>query len=143
MSTGLLSSRLTLLNKLALPAYVLGWGAFTWMLFARGKPLAWLFLAALVLSVASRWRMLQAKQVSLQGDTLRLSDSSQEHTVPVSQLRSVRASRWGQPELITLHFARDTGFGSTIIFIAPHRMFFLWGEHPVAAELRSLIGKRA
>lgn len=141
MSDGLLSSRLTLLNKLTLPAYLLGMGALTWMLFARGKPLAWLFLAVLVFFVARQWRLMQAKQVSLQGDTLRLSDYSQEHAVPVSQLRSVEASRWTQPELITLHFGRDTGFGTSIVFIAPHRMFFLGGEHPVAAELRSLIGK--
>lgn len=139
MSPGQLSSRWTFQTKfVAVPLYLLGMGALTVALFAHGKPAAWFFLAGLMLAIALRWRVALIKQVVLQDDTFRISNFREQHTVPVSQLCAVEASRWMQPELITLQFKRDTGFGKTIVFAADHRWFFV-DQHPVADELRSMI----
>ena len=81
-------------------------------------------------------RIVPIKQVWLVGDALLISSVRREIAVPLADCVEVRSHRWSNPELVSVTFRRETPFGSAIRFMPPLRSW-VWGEHPVASELRA------
>ena len=76
-------------------------------------------------------------QVRLDGETLLISDDSQEIKVPLSNLKRASCSRLSRPEVVTLTFKKPTQFGETVRFIATYRFFRGFSDHPVVAMLNA------
>lgn len=155
-----LSSSQTFFVKFIGPALVAPMAAYLLFVDARTgaflrlhhgmAPLAllpWLMIAGVFLF--SLWWSFQLKRVAVDGDSIFISDYSQEVALPLSAIVDVRENRWLKMHPVTVEFDRDTPWGNTIRFMPKLRFFAItWMSHPVVAELRdsaqfARMGKRA
>jgi hypothetical protein len=143
--SGQLSSDLTIPYKYVFaPLWIGGFSLGTIALLTSGEPQGWLFLVAtLAGSTYLYFKFSRVRHVVLVGDVFHISDYGRHRQVHVSQLRSVEASRWSNPETVVLYFRTDTGFGDNVVFIARLRWLAGFGEHPVADELRRLAKRQS
>ncbi len=89
------------------------------------------------------WACARIKKVSLDADTLLISNYRQTLAVPLCDVEKVSGSLFVNPELIWLHLRHPTPMGKKIVFMPPVRMFRGFSRHPLLAELRALIAEAA
>jgi len=101
------------------------------------------FLTILVLgSALIYWSCIRVKRVSIDSDSVLISNYREVIRVPLRDVERVSGSILMHPELIWLHFRRPTRFGSRIVFIPPMRWFAL-NRHPLVRELNLLVDSHA
>jgi hypothetical protein len=142
---------LTYFYKMIFPAlWIMGFGALTvliWLGNLKGRALQpagvrWfvLFVWCVGTGFLIRYsRML--KEVWLYNDQLIVSDYNTEEMVPLRQVTEVKETRFWNPQLIKLRLRRAGRWGDRIVFIAPIRFQFVFMNHPLAGELRSLVSE--
>lgn len=84
------------------------------------------------------WFNLRAKEVSIEGDFLYVSNFLKEIKIPLSEVRKVTEMMLINPNPITIHLKHPTRFGKKIIFIPTYRFFSFDGSHPIVDELKQL-----
>lgn len=104
---------------------------FPWQLF----PVFWLLG-----SFACYWFAGRLKKVAMDSDGLVISNYVREVRVPWRNIIQVSGSRWINTRQVTVTFDRDFGFGSSIIFMPKVRFLWPGQEHPIAEELREMMG---
>jgi hypothetical protein len=79
-------------------------------------------------------------KVSLDQDTLVISNFRREERIPLAAIWQVEQRRWTSPRSVIVRFDRVTNFGKQIEFL-PQMEFsaLLVGEHSVVEELRHLV----
>jgi hypothetical protein len=146
-----LSSRATALYKFVLPALLGVWfagtvwavgfavepgvpgiGAFRWFLAGIGA-----FVVGLLL-----WLHAGLKKVTLEGDSLVVSNFRDSVRVPLHDVARVTPSRFTNPESIQLDLVVPCSFGQRITFLPPQRWVRGFTPHPLAAELAALVQER-
>jgi hypothetical protein len=85
------------------------------------------------------WYYSRLKKVAIDSDGLVISNYLREVRVPWRQIVDVSGSRWVNTRQVKVTFNRDTGFGTSIIFMPKIRLLFPGQESPIAQELRDLI----
>ena len=79
------------------------------------------------------------KEVSLQGDTLVISDYRRTVEVSLRDVERVKGSHPIASDRITLYFRHPTEFGSRVDFFPRLRWPLSWKEHPLVRELEERI----
>jgi hypothetical protein len=110
---------------------------------ATGKPAYaelrfWLLILVLLATVAyACWFSVRPrpKRVAVDGSALYVSNYLREITVPPGDIEHVTEGRWLNARLVTVHFSRETEFGSATVFWPKARRFGAFGPHPIVAEL--------
>ena len=131
-----ISSAQTFFVKFIVPVIVLVLLAFlafrsdVWPTFA---PVSVLVAASIY------WYYVRLKKVAIDSDGLVIYNYRREVRVPWRQIVDVSGSRWVNTHQVTVTFDRDTGFGTSIIFMPKGRFLWPFQEHPIAQELRDLI----
>jgi len=74
------------------------------------------------------------------GDSLVVRKGTVEDRIPLQDIGSVRASRFSNPERITLQLSRHCKFGREVAFI-PVARWHPFARHPVARELNVRINR--
>ena len=143
-----ISSSLTYFYKRIFPALlIIGFGALTvWLwignLTGQAWELRWIALVAWGCGTGFLvWYSRMLKEVWLYGDQLIVSDFDTEERVPLRQVEEVKETRLWNPKLIKLRLRRAGRWGDRIVFIAPIRFQFVFMNHPLAGELRSLVSE--
>jgi hypothetical protein len=85
------------------------------------------------------WGLARLKKVTLDGDTLLVSDFSKQIEIPLRNVDRVTGSIFMSPELVWLHFQLPTEFGNKVIFMAPMRWFPGFSQHPIVRQLQERI----
>lgn len=143
-----LSSRTTVFYKFGLPVLIIVWLAVSlWVAVRSAGPDATgldAFVGIFSLVAVSAvgvllWLFAPLKQVTLDGDTLVISNFRDVVRVPLRDVERVTASRWTNPESIRLDLQTPSGFGSRIVFLPPLRWVRGFSPHPLAAELAGLV----
>ena len=78
---------------------------------------------------------MRLKKVSLDGETLIVSNYFREIKIPAGLIERVTEIRWINIHPVTIHFRSVTEFGKQITFMPKIRFFKSWSPHPVVAEL--------
>lgn len=101
----------------------------------------WLVLVVGLLICYGWWRSLRPlRRVTLDDESLLVSNYVREIRVPLKNLSSVRERRTTVGREITLNLREPTEMGTTIVFVAGSvRWLWPWQEHPTLRDLRSLI----
>ena len=86
------------------------------------------------------WISIRLKKVTLKDDLLLISNFQKQIEIPLSDIERVSGSILMNPELVWLHLARPTEFGSKIVFMAKFRFFSGLTRHPAVEELERLTG---
>jgi hypothetical protein len=108
------------------------------------REIRWLFADATVVGgTLIYWFCMRLKKVSLNTDTLILSNYRQRVEVPLRDVEAISGSLLMSPELIWLRFRRPTSLGSKIVFMPKFRFSLGFSRHPLVAELRALISNPA
>jgi hypothetical protein len=140
-----LSSQLTVFYKKVFPVIWVGFLIFYAVVVGAAGPLdqlhvvmglvtpALMLVFGYILFRFFAWPLVD--EVWLDGDHLVIRNRGREDRLALSQIGSVTASQWVNPERITLH----PHGGAPIKFCAPLRMHFPMSQHPLAEELRRLI----
>jgi hypothetical protein len=143
-----ISSSLTYFYKRIFPAlWIIGFGALTvcpWIgnFTGQARELRWIALAAWGCGTGFLvWYSRMLKEVWLYNDQLIVSDYNTEEMVPLRQVEEVKETRFWNPQLIKLRLRRAGRWGDRIVFIAPIRFQFVFMNHPLAGELRSLVSE--
>ena len=146
-----LSSAQTFVMKVIFPAMWIGAFAFVTVLLFLGAggfvdrygsppspDMKWIFLfATLAGSAFIYWAAIRLKRVAMDDKALYISNYRQEIVVPLRDVEEVTENRWVNIHPVTIHFYRDTGFGSSIVFMPKTRLFAFFSAHPVVAEIRA------
>ena len=85
------------------------------------------------------WISIRLKKVTLEDDLLVISNFKTQVKIPLRDIERVSGSILMNPELVWLHLASPTEFGSKIVFMAKFRFFSGLTRHPVVEELERLI----
>ncbi len=98
-------------------------------------------LVALMMVIAcgaavSGWRL---RRVSVDGDSLRISNYFREIRVPLREVEAIAGGRWPNQQRITIVFRAQTEFGRKIVFQPQSVMLYPRQEHPAAEELRAIV----
>ena len=72
---------------------------------------------------------------------LYVSNFMKEVVVPLREVDRITENRWVNIHPVTIHFRRDRGFGSRIVFMPTHRWFGFSSSHPIVAELRRAVDR--
>jgi hypothetical protein len=138
-----ISSDATFLYKVIFPVgWIGGFTAASVALFAdangRVAPsMKWQFLAITLIGGAFfYWTCARLKRVTMSEDTLTISNYRMSVVVPLADLEEVTENRWINIHPVTLHFRRETDFGTRVVFMPKSRMFAFFTGHPVVKELR-------
>jgi hypothetical protein len=92
--------------------------------------------AAIVYGLYWSYRL---KRVAVDGDSIYISDYSQEVRLPLGAIVGVSENRWLKFHPVTIELDRDTPWGRTIKFMPKIRYFVpRFISHPVVAELRDM-----
>jgi hypothetical protein len=147
-----LSSRLTFIHKWAIPALCIGGCiAIAAGIFAgqghgeNGNPppieLAWIAVIVAIGSfVIFSMMSFPLKSIWLDGDAIRVSNGWQAENIPLANVARVWSWRGrNPPQRVSVSFRRLTQFGDSIIFVPRFALFWTWGGHPAAAELRDAV----
>jgi hypothetical protein len=94
-------------------------------------------------AVTVYWYYSRLKKVAIDSDGLVISNYLREVRIPWRQIVDVSGSRWVNTRQVKVTFNRDTGFGTSIIFMPKIRMLWPGQESPIAQELRDLILENA
>ena len=78
------------------------------------------------------------KKVSLQGETLIVTDYRRQVKVSIREVHKVTGSRLLRPDRITLYFRHPTEFGSKITFLTRYRWSLARLQHPLVWELQEM-----
>jgi hypothetical protein len=146
-----ISSAQTFLTKVVLPVLWIGGFAIATIVFflgagdfrdAAGNPPSsdakWTFLlVTLVGGSFIYWQCVRLKRVALDDKVLFISNYAKEVPVPLRDIEDVTENRWLNTHPVTIHFHRDTEFGSSIVFMPKVRWFAFFSPHPVVAELHA------
>lgn len=146
-----ISSAQTYLMKVIFPVLWIGaFAAVTIVLFSGGggftdeagnppdPSLKWTFLFVTLLGgVFIYWTCVRLKRVAVDAQTLYISNYQQEIVVPLRDVEDVTENRWINIHPVTIHFYRDTEFGTSIVFMPKVRWFAFFSSHPIVAELRA------
>jgi len=101
----------------------------------------WSFLAITVIgSVSLYWLCMRLKRVSINGDSLLISNYFTSIVVPLTEIERVSENRWINIHPVTIFFRRETDFGPSVVFMPETRWFGFFSSHPVVAELQKLAG---
>jgi hypothetical protein len=145
-----LSSRLTFFDKFVVPLFWIGGFGTAALTIFTGKAqgadgatpveIAWLCLivgfgGAIVFAMMS----FPLKRVWLDGDVLIVSNGWHSETIPLTNVVGVRSWRLRSPQRVSVSFTQRTRFGMSIVFMPPFSLFWTWGGHPIADELRDAI----
>jgi hypothetical protein len=79
--------------------------------------------------------------VNEKANLLLVSDFDTEEWVQLRQVEEVKETRLWNPKLIKLRLRRAGKWGDLIVFIAPLRFQFVFMDHPLALELRTLVSE--
>ena len=146
-----ISSALTFIYKVIFPpVWIGGFALATIFLFAgggtgfrdtAGNPLPpqmkWYFLLGTVAGGALLYRFcVRLKRVELDDAALYVSNYAREIRVPLRDIEDVTENRWINIHPVTVHFFRETEFGTSIVFMPEVRWFAFFSSHPIVAELR-------
>ena len=85
------------------------------------------------------WFSRRLKDVWLEGEYLVVSDYVSEERIPIVHVEEITETRLWNPKLIKLRFSRSSKWGEEIVFIAPLRFQFVFMNHPLVQELRTLV----
>ncbi|MBI1748653.1 MAG: hypothetical protein HYR55_19010 [Acidobacteria bacterium] len=146
-----ISSAQTYLMKVIFPViWIGGFTIGTLLLFSQaqgftdeaGNPpppgVKWTFLfATLAGGALIYWSCIRLKRVALDDQVLYISNFRQEIVVPLRDIEEVTENRWINIHPVTVHFCRETDFGSSIVFMPKVRWFAFFSSHPIVAELRA------
>ena len=132
-----ISSAQTFFVKFILPfAVVPVWGLGMAIGSGRIGPV---YLPLVLVAVCMYWYYARLKKVAVDADGLIISNYFREVRVPWRNIVEVSGSRWVNTRQIKVTFDRDTGFGTSIIFMPKVRLLWPGQESPGAQELRDLI----
>jgi hypothetical protein len=107
------------------------------LVYPNPMTIPWLLLAGAF--VYSLWWSFRLKRVAVDGNSIYVSNYSQEVQLPLSAIVDVRENRWLKLHPVTIELDRDTPWGATVQFMPKIRFFtFGWISHPVVAELREM-----
>ena len=163
----LLSSRATWFWKWGFPLLWSGlFGAITLTLLAGGvtfktngvpvapatnEMLRWLFVGAWLLgSTVIWWLGALLKSVSIDENTLYVSNFRREVAVPLTEIVGARENQWvhvGNRNLIKIELRAACALGKTVTFVptgvAPRNRFGTTKTHPIVAELQAIAARNA
>ena len=108
-----------------------------------GAPVVLMAVLGVVLLAQGYLLVGRAKRVELAGDVFVISSGRRSIEIPTRDVESVGGSRFVAPERMWLDLRRPCEFGSRIHFLPPHRWFNVFSQHPLVAELRSIIAHGA
>jgi Bacterial PH domain len=133
-----ISSAQTFITKFILPVIIFAMLAFG--VHLAGSRVAPVLAPLAVLVVFSiYWYYVRLRKVSIDADGLVISNYLREIRVPWRDILQVSGSRWVSTRQVTVVFDRNTGFGTSIIFMPKMRILWPGQEHPIAQELRDLV----
>jgi hypothetical protein len=81
----------------------------------------------------------RAMAVELRDDVFVVSTRSRTVEIPIRDVEDVGGSRFSRPERMWLDLRRPSEFGSRIHFLPPQRWFNVFSQHPLVAELRTVV----
>jgi len=96
-------------------------------------------LASVIGTAAIYWFCVRLKRVELDHNALYVSNFLKEVAVPLRDVEGISENRWVNTHPVTVRFRRDTGFGTSIVFMPTVRFFALGAPHPIVAELREAV----
>jgi hypothetical protein len=152
MEAKVLSSKLTFISKFVFPVLwitLFGSGAVEmWAGTFTGKDntppppeLKYVFLGAWIVGTAFiLWTSAGLKEVSVDGQSIRVSNYLEEINIPADMIADITENRWIKGHPITIHLRSDTAFGQKIKFLPKSQLLGAWSTHPAVAELRRLAG---
>jgi len=141
-----ISSVDTFVFKIIVPIIWIGGFSFTtFQLFSGsdpftdtpGSPTPFDFLALTVVGAGFLYWTRHFKRVDIDDTALHISNYRQEITVPFRDIEEVSENRWLGIHPVTVHFRRDTDFGTSIVFMPKTRWFPFFSSHPIVSELRA------
>lgn len=86
------------------------------------------------------WDSVRIKTVSVDDQSLYVSNYKTEIAIPLSQISNVTESRWLQGHPVTVHLKSPSAFGDKIRFLPIKEPFLFLESHPVVGELKTLAG---
>jgi hypothetical protein len=95
-----------------------------------------MLIASVVGTVVIYWFCVRLKRVELDRRALYVSNYLKEVAIPLLDVGEITENRWVNTHPVTVHFRRDTGFGTSIVFMPKRRWFTFSAPHPIVAELR-------
>jgi len=133
-----ISSAQTFITKFILPFVVVG--VLAYGLSLAGSRVLPIFAPVGVLVVLSiYWYYVRLKKVAIDSDGLVISNYVREVRIPWRDIIKISGSRWEKTHQVTVTFDRNTGFGTSIVFMPKFRFLWPGQEHPIAQELRDLL----
>jgi hypothetical protein len=138
-----LSSRATPIYKFGALGFLSLWLLLSIVAAAHSQRLDWVVLLFPILGgvllFVTYLLVGRAKKVEFVGDVFIVSSGSRTVEVPIRDVEAVGGSRFSNPERMWLDLRRPTDFGSRIHFLPPQRWFNFFSQHPLVAELRSIV----
>lgn len=134
-----LSSWYTPITKFLFPViWIVGWSAGTYQVFWRNLPLQYpgilVFPLGGVLGTGFvLWYCSRLRKVTLDGDTLIVSDYRREVRIPLARVSRVKRRTWISPPEIVVTFDSDIGLDEKAVFI-PSYIFWntqWWRSHEI------------
>jgi len=133
-----ISSAQTFITKFILPLVVAAIFAFG-LSFIGGRALPIVLPVLAIAGWSVYWYYIRLKKVTIEEEGLLISNYVREVRVPWRDIRDVSGSRWVKTRQVKITFDRDTGFGTSIVFMPKFRFLWPGQEHPIAEELRQLV----
>lgn len=140
LAPGRLSSSMTAYHKFVVPFISVAVSVPWTILAIRGDLSGTEVLVLPILAlygVGVYWTGVRLKRVTLDGETLRISNYRKEIRVPLRDA-AVCDATLANFYLITLRFNGPTEFGASIVFM-PKLRWLIWGPHPLVQDLRFAI----
>jgi len=138
-----LSSRATPVYKIGVLGFLSLWLLISVVAAAQSPHLDWRVFLFPILGIgllfAAYLFIGRSRRVELVGDVFVVSSRSRTVEIPIHDVEAVGGSRFSNPERIWLDLRRPTEFGSRIHFLPPQRWFNVFSQHPLVAELRSIV----
>jgi hypothetical protein len=89
------------------------------------------------------WTCIRLKAVSIDDDSLYVSNYIKEITIPLSSIYDVTENRLTNVHPVTIRLKSPSEFGNEVIFMPKVRVFSFFSSHPVVAELKELAGVKS
>ena len=124
-----MSSCSTPITKFFFPViWIAVWSVETYQVFWRNPALQdlgiWVVLLGGVLGTGFVfWYCSRLRKVTLDGDTLIVSDYRREVRVPLARVSTVKRRTWISPPEIIVTFDSETGIGEKAVFIPGYRFW--------------------
>jgi hypothetical protein len=138
-----LSSRATPVYKIGVLGFLSLWVLISIVAVAQSQHFDWLSLLFPIFGVGLLFVAYlfigRSRKVELVGDVFVVSSGSRTVEIPIHDVEAVGGSRFVNPERMWLDLRRPTEFGSRIHFLPPQRWFNVFSQHPLVAELRSIV----